>query len=176
MPKAKSSPAQKKVNRALSQSLSEKALNKEIAILLLDVEDAINVGSLFRTADALNAYLVLTGRTPKPPHSDINITSRGLERKVSYEYIENPQDVVEAYKQAGFQIIALETTDESVLYTQANYTEKVLLIAGNEKLGVYKKYLEQADLAVFIPMLGSGPSLNVNVATAIIAAYIRSAN
>lgn len=176
MAKAKSSPAQKRVNKQLVNQISDKSLEREIVILLLDVEDGINVGSLFRTADALNAKLILTGRTPQPPNTDINVTSRGLERKVEFEYFLEPQEALDTYKQKGFQIVALETTDDALLYTKAQYTEKILLIAGNEKQGVYKKYLEQADLKVFIPMLGSGPSLNVNVATAAIASFIRSGN
>jgi len=175
MAKAKSSPAQKRINRALNVSVSNIAVERELVIFLQDIEDPINVGSLFRTADAMQAKLILTGRTPQPPNTEINITSRGLERKVDYEYFEEPQLALDKYKKLGFQIIALETTTDAILYTQAIYNQKVLLIAGNEKQGVYKKYLEQADLAVFSPMLGSGPSLNVNVAAAIIASFIRSA-
>lgn len=176
MAKAKSSPAQKRINRSLNLTLTDSSLQRELVILLQDIEDGINVGSLFRTADALQAKLVLAGRTVQPPHSDINITSRGLERKVDYKYYEDPQTALDEYIKRGFQIVALETTSDAKLYTEAKYSSKVLLIAGNEKQGVYKKYLEQSDLAVFIPMLGSGPSLNVNVATAVVAAFIRSAS
>lgn len=144
----------------------------QLVFLLQDVTDPVNVGSLFRTADALGAELILAGTTPVPPNPDINITSRGLERSVSFYQEEDALAAISKLKDDGFQIVGLDLTSDSQNYFQANYAKKVCLILGNEAIGIYKKVLAECELIVHIPMLGRGPSLNVNVAGAIVAAHI----
>lgn len=74
-----------------------------------------------------------------------------------------------------FLVIGVELAESAVHYDEYNYESKVALVLGNESIGIFKKNLELMDNLVFIPMLGKGPSLNVNVAAAIVAFEVISA-
>lgn len=165
-----SRPLTKKQTKDLKAKLAEKyqVPAKEIVFVLEDIDDAINVGSLFRTADACGAELVLTGRTPQPPEKQVSMVARGLERSVPWTYIADCGEAIDKLKAAGYEVIGVELAEESKLYTDINYSNKVAFLLGNEAIGIYKKYLAMCNQVVFIPMLGKGPSLNVNVAAAIV--------
>lgn len=147
----------------------------KVVLLLQDVTDAINVGSLFRTADAAGiSKLILCGQTPTPPNQQLNTTARGLERSVEWEYQQDASQTIESLKQQGYQIVGIEIDTNSKSYFSVEYSNKVCLILGNEAQGIYKKNLPLCDVIVDIPMFGKGQSLNVNVSGAIVAYHIIS--
>ena len=145
----------------------------ELALLLQDVEDPVNVGSAFRIADAVGVReVILTGISARPPHPLIKKVGRGRDRRVKWRYEETPAEAIAAYRAAGFQICALEITADSQPYLEAGYRERVLLVVGHEDHGVTNRTLSLCDIAVFIPMYGKGSSLNVHVSLALAAAAI----
>ncbi len=144
--------------------------DKQLVILLQDVEDEVNVGSLFRTADGVGAELILTGTSPTPPSNGISMVARGLDRSVPWTYVETFEAATTKLKELGFEVVAVELTEDAKLYSEIEFGDKICLVLGSEARGVYKKNIELCDYSIFIPMLGKGPSLNVNVAGAI-AAY-----
>ncbi len=142
----------------------------ELAFLLQSLEDPLNVGSLFRIADACGAReLVFTGRTPCPPHPEIDRTSRGHDRRVPWRRIARVEEATAVLKEEGYHLVALETAQGAVCYLEYPYPEKVCLVLGNETKGVYGSTLAHCDGAVYIPMYGKGPSMNVHVAGALVA-------
>ena len=59
------------VTRLCEQAAARYPPRVELAFLLQSLEDPLNVGSMFRIADACGARgLVLAGPTPHPPHAD----------------------------------------------------------------------------------------------------------
>lgn len=159
----------------LNQAYAAKVSRPEICFVLQDVTDAINVGSLFRTADAAGvAEVILTGQTPQPPHPQLNTTARGLERSVPWTYFAEFSDAIAQLKQNGYQIVGIEIDTNSQLYSDLAYPAKVALVLGNEALGIYKKNLALCDDLVHIPMFGKGQSLNVTIAGAILAYHLIS--
>jgi tRNA (guanosine-2'-O-)-methyltransferase len=142
----------------------------EIAFLLQGLDDPVNVGALFRIADACGAReLVFVGDTPVPPQAGISLTARGSERRVVWRHILRIEDAAATLKAEGYHLVALELAGGAQLYTEYAYPEKVCLVLGSEGGGVWPKTLRLCDGAVFIPMLGKGPSLNVHVSAAIVA-------
>lgn len=142
----------------------------ELVFLLQSVDDPINVGALFRIADACAAReLVLIGDTPAPPLPGISLTARGCERRVPWRYVRRVEDAIAELRAGGYGIVALELTGAAVLFTDYDYPEKVCLVLGSEGRGVWPKTLRLSDATVFIPMYGDGPSLNVHVAAALVA-------
>ncbi len=142
----------------------------EIAFLLQSFEDPLNVGSIFRVADACGASeLIFSGTTPIPPHSEIERTGRGHERRISWRHIPRLEDALVLLRDEKYNLIALETTSESICYLDYKYPEKLCLVLGNESNGVYSSTLSYCDASVYIPMFGKGPSMNVHVAAALVA-------
>lgn len=141
-----------------------KRSDREIVVVLPDIRSAHNTGAFFRTADACGvSKIYISGYTAPPPHKFIAKVSLGAEDAVAWEYIEEVEDVIVRLKQDGFQVIAVEQTAQSVDYREAEYTNKVALVFGNEVRGVSDEVIELCDLAVELPMLGMKQSINVSV-------------
>lgn len=141
-----------------------------LCYLVHDIDVPMNIGSLFRVADALGvAKLYLTGTTPVPPSWLIRKTSRATEKAVPYEYHHDPLPIVTQLKGEGYTVVALEITSQSQDIRELDIApqQKICLILGSEKTGVDHALLEQADKIVHIPMHGQNSSMNVAMACAI---------
>ena len=145
-----------------------------IAALLHSVEYPYNVGSIFRQADGAGiTRLILSGITPVPPNPTIQKVGRSKDRNVPWSYEKDPHGVIAELRSEGYQIIAIELTDEAIAYNEHSYPQKVCLVVGNEDHGVTKAVLSLCEISVFIPMYGKGRSLNVSSALGIVAYHIR---
>lgn len=148
-----------------------------IVVLLEDIEYPVNVGSVFRIADACGVEeLVLTGITVAPPHPTLEKVARGKHRQVPWRYERDPRVAIADLREQGYAICALEITETAVPYHVYRYPGDVCLVAGHEDHGVTPKTLALCDAAVFVPMYGRGRSLNVHVAVGVVCYHIRHAS
>ncbi len=140
-------------------------MKKEFYVICDNIRSLENIGSIFRTADALGvAKIYLCGISGRPPQQKISKTALGAEKTVPWEYYKQVWRLVEKLKKEGITIVALEQTKESVLYTTFKPRFPLALIIGNEVKGVSKKSLELSDTIIHLPMKGKKESLNVAVA------------
>lgn len=168
------SPSKKTEIKRFMRALERPAL--ALSFLLQDVEDPVNVGAVFRVADALRVdEIVLTGISACPPHKLISKVGRGKERRVRWRYVEDVEAALGEVKARGYLVVAIEIAGESAPYDELEYPEKVCLVVGHEDHGVTRKALALADRTVFIPMYGKGASLNVHVALSVVAFHVASA-
>ncbi len=126
-----------------------------------------NIGSLFRTADALAVdKIFLCGITGKPPSHKISKTALGAEKTVPWEYHKQTWRLVKQLKSQGIFVVALEQTKKSILLGSASRRIKfpLALVIGHEVKGVSSSVLKLADAIIEIPMFGQKESLNVAVA------------
>ncbi|PID83382.1 RNA methyltransferase [Candidatus Campbellbacteria bacterium] len=152
----------------------EKKEKNETNYLVLDsVRSVLNVGAIFRTADAIGVNKIfLCGYCPTPEdrfgriRKDFQKTSLGA--KTPWEYRKDILELVLELKKEGFNILAVEQDKNSVDYKKAKLSNKNVIIMGNENFGVGKKVLENADQILELPMKGFKNSLNVSVTTGII--------
>jgi 23S rRNA (guanosine2251-2'-O)-methyltransferase len=145
----------------------------ELVIVCQSVAYPVNVGSIFRIADGLDAAeVLLTGITPTPPHTTISKVSRDKDRRVPWRYLERPETALEELKGKGFYIAALEITDNCQPYYAVSYPQRVALVLGNEDHGVTRACLALCDGAVFVPMYGKGRSLNVHISLAVVGYHL----
>jgi tRNA G18 (ribose-2'-O)-methylase SpoU len=144
---------------------------RQVHVILDNIRSLYNVGSVFRTADALGIEKIwLGGITGTPEQSGLKKVSLGAENSVAWEQVKQPWRVVEKLKKQGFQIIALELTKDSIDVNMFKPKFLLALIIGNEVTGFSKNLLSRSDAVVSIPMKGIKESLNVSVAFGI-AAY-----
>ena len=140
-----------------------------LMLVLDNVRSAFNVGSLYRTADACGCQQVLTcGITPHPHGSGAEKLAKsalGAELLVPSQHFSTTREAVEYLRRehAEFEIIGMETTEKSQIYTEVDYasSRKVALILGNEVTGVDTDIMEDLDRIVEIPTFGAKNSLNV---------------
>ena len=134
-----------------------------------NIRSLYNVGSIFRTSDAVRLEkLYLTGYTGYPPRKEIDKTALGAVDSVEWEYIENPIDAVAQLKKNKVPIIALEHTSESVSSVEYGFQFPFCLLLGNEVDGISAELIQQADASIEIPMFGLKQSLNVSVAYGVV--------
>lgn len=146
------------------------SLKYPVCFLAHDMDVPMNVGSLFRIADALGVEKIyLTGTSSVPPNSKIKKTSRSTEKYVPYSYEEDPLNVVKKLKTSGYRFISLEITTSSVDIRNISVrgNEKICLIVGSENTGVCQELLDVSDTTIHIPMLGVNSSMNVATACSI---------
>ncbi len=149
-------------------------MDKRINLLAHNIRSLWNVGSLFRTCDALGIEkLYLTGYTATPPRREISKTAIGAEEWVPWVYERDPLVVVQQMREEGWKIVSLEQTPGAIELSKYEYDGKLCLIVGNEIQGVPKDLLDQSDNVVCIPMYGKKESLNVAVAAGIALHHLR---
>jgi tRNA G18 (ribose-2'-O)-methylase SpoU len=145
--------------------------SRDIRVLLHDIRSAHNVGSIFRTADAIGVTRIYcSGYTPTPldrfrrPVGEIAKTALGAEKDIPWEYVEDVTNLLLHTKEEGFQIIAIEQDKRSADYRIVAPRGKVLVLVGNEVDGLSADLRMLSDILVEIPMHGKKESLNVSVA------------
>jgi len=134
--------------------------------VLEDIRSLYNVGSCFRTADAMFLRkLMLSGYTPTPPRKEISKTALGATESVPWEHRRDPVEAALALREEGYHLYALEITDSSLKLDELDGIDfPVAFVAGNEIAGVGAGTLAHCDGAIEIPMYGVKHSLNVAVA------------
>lgn len=142
-----------------------------IYIILDNILDTYNTGSVFRLADAVSAQKIfLCGETEIPPNPKIMKASIGTYRWVPWEYQETALQAIQKLKQKlpKIQVIAIEQSKENTPYLQYKPQFPLALVVGNETAGISKEVLKEADYILEIPMWGVNKSLNVMVSLAIV--------
>lgn len=142
-----------------------------ITIILDDVLDTYNVGSIFRLADAVAAEkVILCGQTLTPPNSRIKKASINTTEWVDWEYVSTAKGAIEQLKVQNekLKIVVVEQDARSKPFHEVKYEFPLAIVVGNETNGVSKEVLDIADLVVEMPMWGVNVSLNVMVSCGII--------
>lgn len=144
---------------------------RDIRVLIHDIRSTHNVGSIFRTSDAVGvSKIYISGFSPSPkdkfgrPRKDVAKVSLGAEKTIPWEYFESPIQLIKKLKKEGFEIVGLEQSEKSIDYKKYKAKNKILFIVGSEVEGMDKKIQGLCDKVVEIPMLGEKESLNVSVA------------
>ncbi len=151
-------------------------LQRRISLCAHNVRSLWNVGSFFRTCDAFAVEkLYLTGYTGCPPRKEISKTALGAEETIPWEHAEDPMTVLEALKAEGWELVALELSDDAVDLPSFVPTDKVCIVVGHELDGVPERIRSLCDHTVQIPMLGHKESLNVAVAAGVALYRMRTA-
>lgn len=155
------------VDERVAQSIKK----NPITIILDNVLDTYNVGSIFRLADAIAAEkVILCGQTLTPPNSRIKKASINTWQWVDWEYASTALDAIKELRSKNneLRIIAVEQDERSKPFNQVSYEFPLAIVVGNETTGVSKEVLDIADTIVELPMWGINKSLNVMVSCGII--------
>lgn len=149
-----------------------KQITKLPMVVVLDnVRSCHNIGSVFRTSDALLIEKIyLCGISSTPPDKEIRKTALGAENTVDWEYHVSTLELILSLKECGYTIIAVEQVEKSISLTDYHPSEnnKLALIFGNEVKGVQQDVVSQCDLALEIPQFGTKHSFNISVSVGIV--------
>lgn len=153
----------------------KKASKLPVTVVLDNVRSEMNVGSVFRTADAfLIECICLCGITPQPPKSEIHKTALGAEDSVAWQYYPTTIAAIEQLKNQGYTICSIEQVLDSISLEQfvVNQGQKMAIVLGNEVKGVSQEVVDASDLCVEIPQHGTKHSLNISCCAAIVMWHV----
>lgn len=142
-----------------------------LVVILENVRSAMNVGSVFRTADSFSIQkIILTGFTSTPPHKDILKTALGATVSVEWEHIPHTYESIITLKEKGYKIFAIEQAVNSHKLHQfrADNQQPVAIIFGNEVNGVSQETIDACDGCIEIEQYGTKHSLNISVCAGIL--------
>ncbi len=132
-----------------------------------NVNNAPNIGSLFRIADAFGIEkLILCGENIQLGRKMAK-TSRATEKVIDYEMNLDASEVIKDLKSKNYQIISLEITDSSQPIHKVQFSKEkpIALIIGDENFGVSEDILKKSSTIIHIEMFGQNSSMNVVQAT-----------
>ncbi len=141
-----------------------------ITLVCDNINNAPNIGGLFRIADAFGVGKIIFCGENVSLGKRMTKTSRSTENFVSHKIEERIDNVITNLKKNNLYLIALEVTETSTELSsfKLNTTRPVVIILGDENFGVSESILKQMDAVVHINMYGTNSSMNVVQATSII--------
>ena len=150
----------------LIQSVKDKG-EDPFFIILDEITDPHNLGSIIRTADAVGAHGVII-----PKRRSVHITptvakaSTGAIEYVPVCKVTNIVNTIKTLKEHGLWIAAADM-DGQTFYEQ-NLTGPIGLVIGSEGFGISRLVKKNCDFTVKMPMVGNVTSLNASVAGSIL--------
>lgn len=135
-----------------------------IYLVLDNVLDTYNIGSLFRLSDAAAVKKIyICGDSEYPPSSKIHKSAVGTEAWTPWTHVASAALAVRELKDMGVQIIAVEQDPRSIAYTllPSALSFPCAIVVGHETSGVSREVLDLAEVIVELPQFGVNKSFNV---------------
>lgn len=148
-----------------------KAAPKHPLVIALDsVRSTLNVGSVFRSADAFRVEQIVLGGLSPEPSKEMRKTALGATEAVDWQKAPDLPAVLARFRDAGYQLWAIEQTTEAqqLGQWQADLSQKQVFIFGNEVTGVSDEVLALCHGAIEIPQYGTKHSLNISVSAGVV--------
>ncbi|WP_125769915.1 TrmH family RNA methyltransferase [Companilactobacillus furfuricola] len=137
-------------------------------VILANVQDPGNVGTIIRTADAAGYDGVITSLdTADVYQPKVQRSMQGSQFHLPIYRLDLHQ-AISACKDAGLTVYGSEVNDQAVPYNSLDKINNFALIMGNEAHGLDEETLQMTDQNIYIPLLGKAESLNVAVAAGVL--------
>ncbi|GEP66237.1 23S rRNA (guanosine(2251)-2'-O)-methyltransferase RlmB [Clostridium beijerinckii] len=148
--------------------LAEKRGEAPFIVILDEVEDPHNLGSIVRTAELFGVHgIILPKRRSASVSTTVYKSSVGAIEHVKIAKVTNLNSTIEELKEKGIWIYGADIRAEEYSY-QVDFGGPCAVIIGNEGRGISKLTVEKCDKLIKIPMVGKINSLNASVAGGII--------
>ena len=146
-----------------------KEKNEQPFLILLDnIEDPHNLGSIIRTANQVGAHgVIIPKRRAVGLTATVAKASAGAINYTPVAKVTNLVKTMEELKEKGIWFVCADMGGESMY--RLNLTGPIGLVIGNEGEGVSRLVKEKCDMIASIPMKGDIDSLNASVATGVLA-------
>jgi TrmH family RNA methyltransferase len=136
-------------------------------VVLHDLRDPGNVGTIIRSADAAGASaVILTGQSVDPFNPKTLRASAGS--IFHLPVVVTSFDAVWSYFHGGAQLLATVVRGGRS-HREVDFTQASVVVIGNEADGLDAATIERCDQTISIPMDGRSESLNAGVAASLIA-------
>ena len=149
-------------------NLAEKRNESPFFLLLDELEDPHNLGSIMRTADAVGAHgIIIPKRRSVGLTATVAKASTGAIEHVPVARVTNLSRTIDELKDRGVWIVGTDAK-ESDDYRNLDGGMPLTLVIGSEGKGMSRLIREKCDFLVQLPMVGHVTSLNASVAASLL--------
>ncbi|MGI6011230.1 MAG: TrmH family RNA methyltransferase [Ruminococcus sp.] len=155
--------------RQYHYSLDDMLRRKDALILVLeDLQDPGNVGTIFRTAEGAGADgIILSGGCVDIYHPKTIRATMGSIYRMPFLRTKSMNDAIKEIKSRGICTYAADLEGKN-FYDEEDYKKGTAFFIGNEGKGLGADLIREADIRIKIPMEGRLESLNAAVAAALL--------
>ncbi|MDR7246803.1 MULTISPECIES: 23S rRNA (guanosine(2251)-2'-O)-methyltransferase RlmB [Priestia] len=149
-------------------NLAEKRNESPFFLLLDELEDPHNLGSIMRTADAVGAHgIIIPKRRSVGLTATVAKASTGAIEHIPVARVTNLSRTIDELKDRGVWIVGTDAK-ESDDYRNLDGGMSLTLVIGSEGKGMSRLIREKCDFLVQLPMVGHVTSLNASVAASLL--------
>lgn len=140
---------------------------KSTILLLDEIQDPGNLGTMIRTAEATNVDEIWLGK------GSVDFTNSKVVRSAMGSLFRVPiftgelEPIILQLQSEGVQVISTSPR-ATKNYFQCHYSERVAFLLGNEGRGISESLRKRVDDEVMIPMCGQTESLNVSITASVL--------
>jgi TrmH family RNA methyltransferase len=141
-----------------------------LVVILEEVRDPGNLGTIIRVADAAGAdAVILTGRTVDLYNPKVVRSTTGSLFHLPIAVDVELDDVLPRVREAGLQLLAADIKGESLheARNEGGLDAPTAWLFGNEARGLTDEHLALADRAISVPIYGDAESMNLATAAAV---------
>ena len=154
----------------LEEILSKAYAKKEdpFLILLDEITDPHNLGSILRTAEAAGVHgVVIPKRRSVGLTGVVSKASAGALEYIDVARVVNLAQTIDELKKQGIWIVGTDAAAEKNFWEQ-DMRGPLAIVIGSEGKGLGRLVREKCDFLVKMPMLGQVSSLNASVASGLV--------
>lgn len=142
-------------------------LEGDLVLILDHLEDPHNLGAIIRTCAAVGVKSIIIPKDRSVGVTDVVVkTSVGTINYVKIIMVNNLVATIKSLQKDGYFVYAASMEGED--FRKIDYSEKRVLVIGNEGSGVSRLVKENSDVLISIPMNKNVESLNASVAASIL--------
>jgi 23S rRNA (guanosine2251-2'-O)-methyltransferase len=147
---------------------AEKRNEAPFFLLLDEIEDPHNLGSIMRTADAVGAHgIIIPKRRAVGLTATVAKASTGAIEHIPVVRVTNMARTIDELKERGIWIAGTDASGKQD-YRQFDGTLPLGLVIGSEGKGMGRLVRDKCDFLINLPMAGKVTSLNASVAAALL--------
>ena len=144
--------------------LAEEKGEAPFIVILDEVEDPHNLGSIARTAELFGVHgIIIPKRRSVSVTATVYKSSVGAIEHVKVAKVNNINATIDELKEKGIWVYGADIRAEEYSY-EVDYSGPCAIVIGNEGRGMSKLTVQKCDKLIKIPMVGKINSLNASVA------------
>ena len=141
--------------------------NSDNFLILDNIQDPGNMGTILRTADSLGMKQIIVSKGTSDPYNlKVVRATMGAIYRIKVIEVDKLTKTIKEMKKHKIKVYATDLKTDKSIY-DVDYAKSAIII-GNEANGVSEEVLKEATERIKIPMIGKTESLNAAVATSVI--------
>lgn len=149
-------------------AVAEKRNEAPFFLILDELEDPHNLGSIMRTADATGAHgIIIPKRRSVGLTATVAKASTGAIEYIPVARVTNLGQTIEKLKERGLWIVGTDAKGSDD-YRSLDGNMSIGIIIGSEGKGMGRLLKDKCDFLVHMPMVGKVTSLNASVAASLL--------